>query len=149
MPTSHIGMSEPRTHLKLVPPGRRTTAATPFRGSVPIRATAHDWSVDLSCRSGCLVVAPNPTPPTVFWAGVLLPLLRTFAGPVVLDTSRGNVDASAVADLAFTGRLPRRPDRARGHLRVVVAPADLSRARRELGPAGIEIFESLPDATHS
>lgn len=32
MPTSHIGMSEPRTHLKLVPPGRRTAAAGQFPG---------------------------------------------------------------------------------------------------------------------
>ena len=138
-----VNFSGSRGHLILVPPGRRTPTAT--RSPEPIRPPVRDWSVDLSCRSGCLVVAPAAAPPDLFWARVLLPLLRAFAGPVVLDTSGGNIDAASVADLAFGSCWLE--DCPPGHLRVVVAPADLSWTRRQLGPAGIGVFRSVPDAT--
>ena len=123
------------------------TAASSYWRSDAGGPSALFWSVDLSCRSGCLVVAPgSATPSRVFWAAVLLPLLRTFDGPVVLDLTRGKVNTSTVAELVTSGGpagLIRRPP---GELRVVAAPSDLSRAHRALDRAAIRVYQTLQDA---
>jgi hypothetical protein len=145
---SDIAVAMPRGHLRLVSPGRRTASAPQLRGSAVIPPPPKDWFVDLSRRSGCLVVAPSAAPPTMFWAGMLLPLLRAFDGPVVLDLSVASVDCSAITRLASVGGSPWRAYRRQGRLRVVVAPADLSRTLGQLDGAGNVVHGSLVDAIY-
>ena len=142
-----IGRLTSQRHLSLVSTGRQVSATSQHRVPDPVRPAALLWSVDLSCRSGCLVAALGTAAPLrVFWAEVLLPLLQIFDGPVVLDLTRGKVNTTTIAALVGAGGAAKLTRRPRGELRMVAAPGDLARAQRALDGASVTIYRTLQDA---